>query len=116
MDKDNYSLLFREAVRRALLEAGIVPVGEPVIEFHGMPNPSHPITMDEATDFLWISPERFFRIVDVAAMISDDDPPHMFVRISGHEPGGYADTWGPADLGPFKVMGPGTRGREPSVR
>ena len=112
MDKSRYALLFQEAVRRALQEAGLVPVrSEPSVEFHGKPNPPGPITLDEALDFLWLSADRFYRVVDVAAFLGDDDPPVVFVRPSGHEPSAFADTWEPQGLGPFKLMGPATRGR-----
>jgi hypothetical protein len=112
MDKTGYALLFQEAVRRALEQAGLsASLSEPVVEFHGRPNPARPVTINEALDLLWLSPDRFYRVVDVAAFVGEEDPPVLFVRPSGHEPSAYADIWEPADLGPFKVMGPATRGR-----
>ena len=112
MDKSSYALLFQEAVRRALQEAGLSSAsGEPIVEFHGKPNPSHPVSVGEALEFLWISPDLFYRIVDVAAFLGEDNPPVLFVRPSGHEPSAYADIWETSDLGPFKVMGPAMRGR-----
>lgn len=112
MDKSTYAQLFDEAVRRALELAHLDPATtEPVVEFHGKPNPAQPITIDEALDLLWLSSERFYRIVDVAAFVGENDPPTLFVRLSGHEPSVYSDTWDPSDLGPFKAIGPATRSR-----
>jgi len=110
MDKGRFALLFREAVRRALEQAGVpASLGEPVVEFYGKPNPGSPVTVAEALDFLWLSPERFYRVVDVAAFLGENNPPVIFVRPAGFEPSAYADTWEPQGLGPFKVMGPATR-------
>ena len=112
MLKSDYEPLFHEAVRRALQEAGLSAVsGEPLVEFHGRPNPQGRITLAQTLDFLWLSSDRHYRIIDVAAFSGEDKPPIVFVRPAGFEPGLFSETWDPADLGPFKVMGPATRGR-----
>ena len=112
MDKSSYAQMFDEAVRRALKLAHLDSTSiEPSVEFHGKPNPPQPITTAEALDLLWLSPERFYRIVEVAAFVGENDPPTLFVRLSGHEPSAYSDTWDPSDLGPFRAIGPATRGR-----
>jgi hypothetical protein len=108
MDKASYALLFDEAVRQALEQAGVsCSLGEPVVEFHGKPNPEGHVSLGEALDFLWLSADQFYRVVDVAAFVGD--PPVIFVRPAGFEPSGYEDTWEPEGLGPFKVLGPPTR-------
>jgi hypothetical protein len=110
MDKGRFALLFQEAVRQALEQAGVAAtLSEPVVEFHGRPNPKGPVTVDEALDFLWLSPERFYRVVDVAAFLGENNPPVIFVRPAGFEPNAYTDTWEPQGLGPFNVIGPATR-------
>jgi hypothetical protein len=110
MDKSGFAPLFQEAIRRALEQAGVTgSLGEPVVEFHGKPNPERPIAVDEALDLLWLSPDRFYRVVDVAAFLGEDNPPVIFVRPAGFEPSAYEHTWEPQGLGPFKVMGPATR-------
>jgi hypothetical protein len=112
MIKSDYELLFQEAVHRALQEADLFPVSsEPLVEFHGRPNPQGRITLAQALDLLWLSSDRHYRVIDVAAFSGEDKPPIIFVRPAGFEPGPFSDTWDPADLGPFKVMGPATRGR-----
>lgn len=87
MDKSSFALLFQEAVGRALQQAGLsANLSEPVVEFHGKPSPQQRITVDEALDFLWLSADRFYRIVDVAAFVGEENPVVLFVRPSGFEP------------------------------
>lgn len=112
MDKSSFASLFREAIQRALQEAGVPAAStKPVVEFHGKPSPQRLVTIDEALDFLWLSEDRFFRIIDVAVLIGEDNPPVIFVRPAGFEPSTYEDTWEPSGLGPFKVLGAAVRGR-----
>ena len=112
MDKSGFSRLFREAVRLALQQASVsANLSEPVVEFHGKADPQHRITLDEALELLWLSADRFYRIVDVAAYVGEVNPSVLFVRPSGFEPSAFADTWDPSGLGPFKVIGAMTRGR-----
>lgn len=112
VDKSSFALLFQDAVGRALEEAGVPAAShEPVVEFHGKPNPIGNVTVEEALDFLWLSADRFYRVVDVAAFVGEDNPPVIFVRPAGFEPSPYENTWEPSGLGPFKVIGPATRGR-----
>jgi hypothetical protein len=111
MDKVIFARNFGEAIRRALELADLEPTGmSPVVEFHGKPNPPRPISVNEALDLLWLSVDRYYQIVDVGAFSGATEPPVLFVRISGHEPSAYSNTWYPTDLGPFKAIGPVTRG------
>jgi hypothetical protein len=113
MDKSDFALLFHEAVRRALQQVELALRGvEPVVVFHGKPNPPSPIKVDEALDLLWLSPDRFYRVIDVSAFAREDELPLLFVRPSGHKPVAYSETWDPSDLGPFNAIGPAT----PAIR
>lgn len=105
MDKSSYRRLFEEAVQRTLQEAGSHHETQPMVEFHGAPNPPGRITLEQALGFLWLASDRFYRIVDVGVFVGEDDPPVLFVRRSGHRPGSFSETWDPADLGPFKSVG-----------
>jgi len=112
MDKSGYGLLFQEAIQQALQLAGLsFAPSDAVVEFHGRPSPDRLISVDEALDFLWLSEDRFYLVVDVAAISGEESPPVLFVRPAGFEPGNYEDTWRPSGVGPFKVMGPMFRGR-----
>jgi hypothetical protein len=107
MDQATFSRQFHEAVRRALEQAEMsAMLGEPIVEFHGKGGPKRRISLAETVDLLWLSEDRFYRIVDVGAYVVEDNPPVMFVVATGFEPGSYQDTWDPSGLGPFKVIGP----------
>lgn len=113
MDKSGFAILFETAVRRAFQQAGLVALkSELLVEFHGKPYPVDPITMEQTQELLWLSPDQFFRFVDVAVIIdAEGSPLFLFVRPSGHEPGPFSYTWNPNDLGPFRSIGPMTRGK-----
>jgi hypothetical protein len=105
MDKSRFTALFQQAVRRAGELAGRWPfTGDPVVEFHGSQSSQNPITLDEALDRLWLSTERFYRVIDVAAFVGEENPPVIFVRPASFEPGPFSKTLAPDDLGPFNVM------------
>lgn len=111
MDNADFRQNFDEAIRRALELAEVDPKGLiPVVEYHGTPNPRPFISIDEALNLLWLSEDRFYRIVDIGVFKDGRSPPVLFVRVSGHAPGPYSDTWDPSDLGPFKQVGPVGRG------
>lgn len=60
--------------------------------------------LDDAVDVVYLGPDQFFRIIDVAVTEVTPDSTTVFVRISGHTPDEFAKTWNPADLGPFKQI------------
>lgn len=107
MDQGTFSGQFHEAVRRALEQAQMsAALGEPIVEFHGRGGPNRRISLAETLDLLWLSEDQYYRIIDIGAYLVEGDPPVMFVRAAGFEPGSYEDTWDPSGLGPFKVIGP----------
>jgi len=111
MDKDNFAILFETAIQRTLEQAGLGSAADSVlVEFHGLSSPLDPIPTIKAIDLLWISPDRFYFIVDVGVIIDGRSPVVMFVRPSGHEPVPFTKTWDATNLGPFKSIGPMTRG------
>jgi len=110
MDKSAYAALFQSAIQRALKLANLDGVSrEPVVKFIGRPNPPLAISVGEALEFLWLSSDRFYLVVDVMAYVAEDRPPVLFVRPSGHPPSAYSETWDPSDLGPFRGIGPLSR-------
>jgi hypothetical protein len=111
MDKSSFAILFETVVQRTLEQAGLGSAQNDVlVEFHGLSNPLNPIPTTKAIDLLWISPDRFYFIVDVGVILDGKSPALMFVRPTGHEPVPFTSSWDPADLGPFKAIGPMTRG------
>jgi len=63
------------------------------------------MTPDEVLEELYLGPDKFFRIVDVAVLRVLRDRCVVFVRVSGHPPASFADTWNqPKGSGPFKQL------------
>jgi hypothetical protein len=62
------------------------------------------MTFDEALDRIYLSDDRFYRVIDVAIRRIFSDRIEVFVRVSGHPPGQFSQTWDPAGSGPFKQM------------
>ena len=63
------------------------------------------MTPDEALENLYLGPHAFFRIVDVAVLRILKDRCVVFIRVSGHKPAAFAETWNqPEGSGPFKQI------------
>ena len=75
-----------------------------LIELHGGGCPGETVPVKEALDRLYLGSERFYRIIDVALKKLLPTKSVMFVRVSGHSPTNFNETWNPSDLGPFKQI------------
>lgn len=54
---------------------------------------------------LYLEPSRFYRIVDVSVVAVKKDRCRIFLRVSGHPPGSFEETWNdPPGSGPFKQL------------
>jgi hypothetical protein len=60
--------------------------------------------MDAALDNIYLGPDRFYRIIDVAIKELLPKESVVFVRVSGHPPDVFGTTWDPASTGPFKQI------------
>jgi hypothetical protein len=106
MDKSSFAILFESAVQRTLERVDASSTRKDLlVEFHGISNPQELIPTSKAVDLLWISPDRFYFIVDVGVVLDGKGPARIFVRPSGHEPVPFSSTLDPAKLGPFKAIG-----------
>lgn len=75
------------------------------IELHGAGYVGSRITPEAAADILFIDNEHFYRIIDVAVIEIQATKTCVFVRVSGHEPGVFIETWNqPPGMGPFKQI------------
>jgi hypothetical protein len=107
MTKRELDALFRRALdlaaQKAEEKAGAVPRAF-VIELHGAGSSGGEMSVDEALDRLYLAHDRFYRIIDV--MVKEVRPREsvVFVRLSGHPPAAFDQTWDPSALGPFKVL------------
>jgi len=75
------------------------------IQFHGLAPHSRAMTPEDALEALYLGPDTFFRIVDVAVLQVLKDRCVVFMRVSGHKPGSFSETWNqPEGSGPFKQI------------
>ncbi|MGH9810734.1 MAG: hypothetical protein ACRD9W_26380 [Terriglobia bacterium] len=103
---------FRQLFFRALSEAAQnaeARLGKPIprsffVELHAPCSPGRTVSPDEALDEIYLADDRFYRIVDVAIKEVLPEAALAFVRVSGHPPAGFSQTWDPSDLGPFKQI------------
>jgi hypothetical protein len=74
------------------------------IDLHAPPSRHGLVTVDEALDRLYLGNDRFYRIIDIAVTDVAPDRTVAFVRVSGHAPDKFGDTWDPSGAGPFKQL------------
>jgi len=66
-------------------------------------------SVDDVIAELWLSDDRFYRIVDLAVAEVSPSTTWVWVHESGHEPCAFEDTWNhPPGAGPFKILKPKT--------
>lgn len=111
MNKEEFRLLFDRELEVAVANAErkldhAVPCNFE-IEMQGLTDRHSFMTKDEAVEMLYLGPDRFYRIVDLAVVGVSKDVCRVYVRISGHKPGQLSETWNqPAGSGPFKQLIP----------
>ncbi len=74
------------------------------IELHASQPHRGLLTVDEALDLIYLGRDRFFRVIDVAIKEVAPDRTVAFVRVSGHPPADFGETWDPSGTGPFKQV------------
>jgi hypothetical protein len=109
MNRSDYGALFASVIERAAREAE-ARLGEPVqrrfeIELHGAYHSGDLMSVERALSDIYISDDAFYRIIDVAVIGVSPEKTRVFVRVSGHAPGSFEETWHQFEgLGPFNVM------------
>jgi hypothetical protein len=110
MNKDEFHSLFLRALNEAAENAEhILRRGVPhsfLIELHAPDPPGETLEVDRALDQLYLGGDRFYRIIDVAIRRVLPGKSVAFVRVSGHAPAPFSETWDPSGLGPFKQVVP----------
>jgi hypothetical protein len=108
MTKRSFRTLFLRALRNAADVADTrlsMPAPRSfLIELHSPICSGELLQVDEALDRLYLSGDKFYRIIDVAIEKISSDKTIAFVRVSGHAPGPFDETWDPTNLGPFKQV------------
>jgi hypothetical protein len=109
MTRDTFKTLFESALEVAAENAD-KKLGRSVprvfeIEMHGLAPHARTLTKEHALDEVYIASDRFYRIIDLAVRRVSKDVTTVFMRVSGHSPGSFADTWNqPIGSGPFKQL------------
>ncbi len=108
MTKAEFRNLFLRALSAAA-ENAEARLARPVprsfmIELHAPPSPGQTISVDRALDRIYLGKDRFYRIIDIAIRRLLPQKSVAFVRVSGHPPAPFSETWDPADMGPFKQI------------
>lgn len=75
------------------------------VELHGAGGDGRIYSLSEAIDKLFLNDSRFFRIIDIAVKAITNTETIFFVRVSGHVPCAWSETWDPVRSGPFKQLG-----------
>jgi hypothetical protein len=107
MDRETFQKLFNDALASAATSAGLGPPSngdfEVQLHLHGRHDG---LTPAETLERLYLGPDKFFKVIDVVVLGVRADKVQAFVRVSGHEPGTFAETWSPQGTGPFKILTP----------
>ena len=74
------------------------------IELHGAGSMGVRHTPSEVVEKLYLANGSFYKIVDVAVLAYNPLQSLVFMRVSGHAPVKFAETWDPLRLGPFKII------------
>lgn len=105
MEISEFARAFGRAIQRAAEKSSGI-LGSFLFQVHVAGSPDHPVTQEEALSLIYINPDIFYKIIDVCIMDFTLDSTLVFVRVSGHHPVAYEDTFDPSDLGPFKALAP----------
>lgn len=108
MTKDGFRKLFLQALSKAADDAA-VRLGRSIpraflIELHAPGVPGQTMSIQDAVDRVYLGPDRFYRIIDVAIRKLLPGKSVAFVRVSGHPPATFSETWDSTGLGPFKQI------------
>jgi hypothetical protein len=75
-----------------------------VIELHAPGSAGRTISVDETLDRIYLGSDRFYRVIDIAIKELLPGKSVAFVRVGGHAPVAFSQTWDPSGLGPFKQI------------
>ena len=109
MNKEEFRLIFEQALEMAAQNAD-AKLGHPVprrfeVEMHGLAPHPRILGKDQAFEEIYLGPDRFYRIIDIAVRRVRADTCTVYMRISGHVPGLLEQTWNrPPGSGPFKQI------------
>src|SRR5205807_5889743 len=108
MTKGEFRRLFLQALSAAA-ENAEARLGRPVprsfaIELHAPASSGRTLSVDQTLDQIYLGTDRFYKIIDIAIRRLLPGRSVAFVRVSGHPPAPFSETWDPSHLGPFKQI------------
>jgi len=109
--KEEFDVLFRSSITQAIATVermlGHSIPRDVVIRLHGAGEGGADMSVDDALSTLYLTPDRFYRVIDIGVVRTTRDTTYVFVGVSGHAPGPWESTWNrPPGNGPFKVIIP----------
>jgi hypothetical protein len=109
MDRQQVAALFQStleaAARHAEAKLGRSIPRDFEIELHGAGHSRSLLDAQAVLDILYLGPDRSYRVVDVAVIAVGVRRTRASVRVSGHEPGSWDQTWNdPPGSGPFRQL------------
>ena len=109
MKKDDFKKIFEEALEEAarfadsVLEQKVPRAFQ--IKLYGAGVSGDLLPPDIACDKIYLNSEEFYRIIDVSLVEVGSQTSTIFVRVSGHKPSKFEETWNtPKGKGPFKQL------------
>lgn len=109
MNAHDFGLLFTEKLNEAarLAESSLgKPIPRTFVILRESPkSDGRRISVDQAVSELFVSDEKFYRIIDLAVVEVSPTTTCVWVRESGHGPCSFEQTWNqPPGSGPFKQL------------
>lgn len=107
MNRSDFKSLFEQAISEAIdktqKRVNKTISSNVMIEIHGAGHTGDIVSIDQAFDSIYLGDELYWRIIDVTAKSSDANQTIVFVRVSGHKPTSFEETYNaPKGYGPFK--------------
>lgn len=110
MTREEFSVLFEEARRRATSAfsrvCGKLATDPDMFEANVPGIAGGIVSANDVLDAIFVSENRFYKVIDVGLISRGNGPPIGFIRVSGHAPCPYEETLNPQDLGPFNILEP----------
>src|SRR4051794_15121604 len=106
MNEDDFALLFLRAVTRAEEAFNVKTGSVSSFEIHSPLGAGRVFEIADVASKVFLSGEKFYRIIDLGIISEKHGNSVGFVRVSGHPPVPFFETYDPSDLGPFKILAP----------
>ena len=107
MNRSEFKSLFERVISEAIdkTKARVDETISPnvMIEIHGAGHTGDIVSVNQAFESIYLGDELYWRIIDVAVKSIELNQTLVFVRVSGHKPTSFEETWNdPKGYGPFK--------------